>query len=177
MKNMIRMFGILFRRMPCFVVMTIFVKILEGIPDIINILIIRHVIDLIYSGSNIKPILTVTAVRIGIVILIAMLRNWYYEHYRLLKVNEFESASKEEFFNKVLQMDLAYQESSQYFEQYIRAGAEIVLRPLSMLDSVLLISQSIISNNRHYFNYYCIRRRVACLCFCRLFASNCHNSL
>lgn len=121
---------------PFFVITTIVSKLLAKLNPIVNMLMIKFVFDSLTNESWWSiDIIFVVITLMSILALASVFNTWYMDYYRPIAEDRFHLFMKEKVYKKIAKIDLLIHESPEYYDRYLRASNEAVVRPIAIMDS------------------------------------------
>lgn len=126
-----------------FVLSFMFFSLFSLLP-ILNLLILRYLVNALIFKYSINTVLVVLIIYSTVYFIISALNNWYDTYYSVIFEKKLQKQVQNVVFNKIKLIDLKYYDDNTYFNKFIKALNETNTRPKEIFDTVLSVYSNIL---------------------------------
>ncbi|GLX70415.1 ABC transporter ATP-binding protein [Paenibacillus glycanilyticus] len=140
------MLGYVFRVVPRYAVVHLFMQALFGLFDVMwGILLIKLVVDAVTISQSFTPVLLAAGGYLLYGSLIQIAAGYVYEIFAPIQLQKLDKAMQEELFVKAIKMDYSRYHNPEFFNQFVWAASQTEGKAAAVLDHAAALLKNIIT--------------------------------
>ena len=121
-RNYLYIMGFIFRNSPLLVIMTIIFDMMTELPWMLsNVVLLKYIIDVVESGTDVYRVFIACGIFAGLVILGNLGNTFFYEVLMPIEKEKLNKKLYEQIYEKAARMDLASYDDPKFYNDFVLA--------------------------------------------------------